>query len=289
VLYLRWQEKFHNAGSSLDARGLSADLRDLSSVATRDVVSAALWLLGFYAGCERVMPLRYATESPTPAWFHGRSVHVEFFEGRGSERLADPPVTEGSLPTANSCGPAGPAPEGDAIAHSSQTSASATESVTETGASVVQPVQPDGHAGADEVSGARDSSIEDDGAEECGAEPSEPDKASPTAAALQAAAAKPRTKSSPGDEGDFFEKSNVDVTTKIGDDDRAVGPRAPGGKDGVQNQGETEGRSEDPGQSQDESNNKGAGSGSKGGGKRGSSQRAKRPAPRKKAKSASGK
>lgn len=77
VLYLRWQEQFHNAGSSIDFGCLSEDLDDLArlSINHTDIV-AAVWLLGYYAGCERVAPLVYAKEHARFRWFRGQPLVV---------------------------------------------------------------------------------------------------------------------------------------------------------------------------------------------------------------------
>ncbi len=78
VLYLRWQEQFHNADSSIDISGLSADLNHLAStIDNRKDIFAALWLLGFYAGCERVAPLVYAANRDCYPWFRGEPLEVE--------------------------------------------------------------------------------------------------------------------------------------------------------------------------------------------------------------------
>jgi hypothetical protein len=74
VLYLRWQEQFHNAGSSIDIRRLSDDLARLP-IDHEDVL-AAVWLLGYYAGCERVAPLVYAADRVRFRWFRGKPLVV---------------------------------------------------------------------------------------------------------------------------------------------------------------------------------------------------------------------
>ena len=76
VLFLRWKEHFHRAGSNIHLEKLLADLRELQSSVKHADLIAALWLLGFYAGCERVMPLAYAAGSARYPWFCGERLEV---------------------------------------------------------------------------------------------------------------------------------------------------------------------------------------------------------------------
>lgn len=76
VLFLRWSEHFHRAGSNIRLESVSADLVELQSSVNRADVVAALWLLGFYAGSERVMPLAYAAGGARYPWFHGTRLDV---------------------------------------------------------------------------------------------------------------------------------------------------------------------------------------------------------------------
>lgn len=91
VLYLRWQEQFHNAGSSIDIGRLSDDLGRLTPINHRNVL-AAVWLLGYYAGCERVAPLAYAAHARF-RWFHGQRLVVH-----GADRPSGSGLAEGKQP-----------------------------------------------------------------------------------------------------------------------------------------------------------------------------------------------
>ena len=83
VLYLRWQEQFHNAGSSIDIGRLSGDLTRLP-INHKDVL-AAVWLLGYYAGCERVAPLAYAADCVRFRWFRGQPLVVPGADASNSD------------------------------------------------------------------------------------------------------------------------------------------------------------------------------------------------------------
>ena len=76
VLFLRWREHFHGAGSDIHLKKLSDDLTELQSSVNRADLIAALWLLGFYAGSERVMPLAYASGGASYPWFRGGQLEV---------------------------------------------------------------------------------------------------------------------------------------------------------------------------------------------------------------------
>ena len=82
VLYLRWQEQLHNAGSSIDIGRLSDDLARLR---IDQNILAAVWLLGYYAGCERVAPLAYAANRVRFRWFRGQPLVVPAADASNSD------------------------------------------------------------------------------------------------------------------------------------------------------------------------------------------------------------
>lgn len=161
VLYLRWQEQFHNAGSSIDIGRLSDDLTRLSPINHKDIL-AAVWLLGYYAGCERVAPLAYAANRNRFRWFRGQPLVVPPADApnsdaggpdAGSEPVlvgADPPsglgLAEGEQP--NGGAGSGTAADGD----NSLEPANLNESSTlEPGSKAHDAVVLEGAVGGDEA------------------------------------------------------------------------------------------------------------------------------------------
>ena len=115
VLYLRWQEQFHNAGSSIDIGRLSDDLARLR---IDQNILAAVWLLGYYAGCERVAPLAYAANRVRFRWFRGQPLVVPAADASNSDAggpdAGNGPVLVGADPLSGSGLAEGEQPNGGA-------------------------------------------------------------------------------------------------------------------------------------------------------------------------------
>lgn len=101
VMFCRWKELFHTWHEEIDVAALAKETRDLvTGTVDFPSVSESLWLLGCFAGHERVAHLRYAAErypwfsapdlsisrirSPAPTTAPGSGVETEVSDEAGS-------------------------------------------------------------------------------------------------------------------------------------------------------------------------------------------------------------
>lgn len=71
VLFLRWKALFHKQREKVDVEQLAKEIPDFVSAVGFDATVAAVWLIGCFAGYERIAPAVYAANSGTYAWYSG--------------------------------------------------------------------------------------------------------------------------------------------------------------------------------------------------------------------------
>ena len=106
VLFCRWKELFHGWREAVDLQALGSEAQKLvaAGIDLRSV-RESLWLLGCFAGHERVAPMRYAAEGH--AWWCGENlaavkitgpagtVRADEVSGESGEQVATEPETVG--------------------------------------------------------------------------------------------------------------------------------------------------------------------------------------------------
>jgi hypothetical protein len=73
VLFLRWKDLFHKQRDQVEVEGLATEIPGFVSAVGFDETVAAVWLLGCFAGYERIAPAVYAAD-PDPdrfRWYSG--------------------------------------------------------------------------------------------------------------------------------------------------------------------------------------------------------------------------
>ena len=96
VIFCRWKELFHGWREAVDLQALGNEARELvaAGIGFRSV-RESLWLLGCFAGHERVAPLRYAAEGHS--WWCGERVSPATITGpaTGTARTGEVPGEAG--------------------------------------------------------------------------------------------------------------------------------------------------------------------------------------------------
>lgn len=76
VLFLRWKQLFQNPDLTIDINRLAAEAARFAGSAGFDAIAQAVWLLGCYAGHERVAHLRYAANPDAYPWYGGPKLDI---------------------------------------------------------------------------------------------------------------------------------------------------------------------------------------------------------------------
>jgi hypothetical protein len=88
VAFLYWKDLFHKDGEQIDVDRLTKDVPEFLSAIGFEATVAAVWLLGCFAGYERVVPAVYAADAHAYPWYSGTPLYIE----KISRPVAEEPV-----------------------------------------------------------------------------------------------------------------------------------------------------------------------------------------------------
>lgn len=71
IMFLRWKERFHKHGEQLDFKGLIDDSSKFAESAGFEPTVIAIWLLGCFAGYERIAVYIYSSNPERYSWYSG--------------------------------------------------------------------------------------------------------------------------------------------------------------------------------------------------------------------------
>jgi hypothetical protein len=77
VLFLRLKERFHKLDETVDVREAAEEARCWAAVVGFDETVVAVWLVGCFAGHERIAAAVYAASSSAYPWFGGTPLRIE--------------------------------------------------------------------------------------------------------------------------------------------------------------------------------------------------------------------
>ncbi len=77
VVFLHWKDLFHKAGDQIDVDRLAEDVPEFLKAIGFEATVAAVWLLGCFAGYERVVPAVYAADAHAYPWYSGTPLRIE--------------------------------------------------------------------------------------------------------------------------------------------------------------------------------------------------------------------
>ena len=101
VAFLYWKDAFHRNGQEIPFSSLRRELQDFASSLGFEETIAAVWLLGCFAGFERVAPALYAAHGARFPWYSGDVLAIEKIDrpiastaAVAANPVADPPNPE---------------------------------------------------------------------------------------------------------------------------------------------------------------------------------------------------
>ena len=77
ILFLRWKDLFHKNSEEVDFQGLIDDSSRFVKSAGFEQTVIAVWLLGCFAGFERIAPNIYGSNPEKHTWFSGNTLQVK--------------------------------------------------------------------------------------------------------------------------------------------------------------------------------------------------------------------